>query len=149
MDRRLVACFRNRERVQDMVDALCTELGIAADRASFDRRLLCALDELAGDAGDRGAIERATKASGLSEARLRALAKEEMGVPLSQWMLWRKLERGMRAIAAGQRLASAASHAGFADQAHFARTMKRMFGVTLSDVSPSLQESSALFKTPA
>lgn len=149
MDSRLVSCFREHECIQDMVAALCAELGTSADRASLDRRLMRALDVLAEDAGDLGAIERAGAASGLSEARLRALAKSEMGIPLSQWMLWRKLDRGMRSIAAGQGMAVAASHAGFADQAHFARTMKRMFGITLTEATPSLQRSSDSFKTPA
>lgn len=67
---------------------------------------------------------------GLSESRLRALAAEELRVPLSKWVLWRKLRRSAEELATGAELASAALAGGFADQAHFTRTMKNLIGLT-------------------
>lgn len=67
---------------------------------------------------------------GLSESRLRALAAEELRVPLSKWVLWRKMRRSAEELAAGADLASAAFAGGFADQAHFTRTMKKLIGLT-------------------
>ncbi|MBJ7411251.1 MAG: helix-turn-helix transcriptional regulator [Phenylobacterium sp.] len=75
-------------------------------------------------------IADAARGCGLSESRLRELAREQLGLPLSSWLVWRKLERAAREIAAGASLAEAAVAGGFADQAHCARTMRRMFGVT-------------------
>lgn len=75
-------------------------------------------------------IAHAARESGLSESRLRDLAREQLGLPLSTWLVWRKLERAAQALAAGASLADAAIDGGFADQAHCARTMRRMFGVT-------------------
>jgi AraC-like DNA-binding protein len=49
---------------------------------------------------------------------------------LSQWLLWRKLEQAALAISTGASLAEAAHAGGFADQPHFSRTMRRMFGLT-------------------
>ncbi len=77
-----------------------------------------------------GTIARAASALDLSTARLRALAQSQLSAPLSQGLLWRKLERSGRALAAGAPLSEAALAGGFADQAHLNRTMKRMFGVT-------------------
>jgi AraC-like DNA-binding protein len=147
MDSRLVDCFRQGGEVGDMVHALCRELGTSDDRASFDRRLMRALDVLQEDVGTLGAIERATAASGMSEARLRALARAEMGIPLSQWMTWRKLDRSVRLLAEGLSMSCAALEAGFSDQAHFARTVRRMFGITPTEVLPSLKKTSGSFKT--
>lgn len=95
----------------------------------LDARLAAALQTAAIDPAP-GAVARAAVAVGLSEPRLRAITRQQLGAPLSQWLLWRKLEQAARAMAAGASLAAAAVDGGFADQAHFARTMKRMFGVT-------------------
>jgi AraC-like DNA-binding protein len=76
------------------------------------------------------AIALAAKSCGLSDSHLRALARTQLGFPLSTWLVWRKLERAVYAMAEGLSLAEAATAAGFSDQAHCARTMRRMFGVT-------------------
>lgn len=66
----------------------------------------------------------------LSESRLRTVAREQLGVPLSTWLIWRKLERAARAMREGDPLSMAAAAGGLADQAHLARAMRRMFGIT-------------------
>ncbi len=75
-------------------------------------------------------LESSARHVGISASRLRTLAREQLGVSLSTWMLWRKLERAARAVLDGEPLARAAALGGFSDQAHFTRTMRRMFGVT-------------------
>lgn len=95
----------------------------------LDVRLAAALRAFDRDAGS-GAIGRVAARIGLSPARLRALAQAELALPLSQWLLWRKLERAAKALAAGATLADAAAAAGFSDQAHLSRVMRRMFGIT-------------------
>lgn len=86
-----------------------------------------------------GTVARAAKASGLSPQRARALAQAQLGAPISRLLLWRKLERAGREIACGASLAAAADAGGFADQAHLARTMRRMFGVTPGDAAEPLR----------
>ena len=68
-----------------------------------------------------------------------------MQAPLSQWLVWRKLQRAGREMAAGAGLAEAAVAAGFADQAHMNRITKRMFGVTPLQASSALQSESNRF----
>ena len=94
-----------------------------------EMRVEAAFDAAARHRGP-GGVAHAAKIAGLSPQRLRALARELFGVPLSQWLLWRKLGFASRAIARGATLSAAAAAGGFADQAHFSRTMRRMFGVT-------------------
>ena len=96
----------------------------------LDARLTRALEVLAHSDGAPGAVEAAARAIRIAPSRLRTLAREQLGTPLSRWLLWRKLERSGRALAAGASLVEAAAAGGFADQAHFTRTMRRMFGVT-------------------
>lgn len=95
----------------------------------LDTRLLRALNLLTDDSGTL-AISDAAQACDLSESRLRTLAREQLGLPISTWLIWRKLDRAARALREGHSLAGAAVVGGFADQAHFARTMRRMFGIT-------------------
>ncbi|MFZ5835024.1 MAG: helix-turn-helix domain-containing protein [Pseudomonadota bacterium] len=94
-----------------------------------DGRVATAIGVFASDWGPN-AIHNAAVAVGLSPSRLRALTRAETGAPLSQWLLWRKLEHAARAISTGASLAEAAHAGGFADQPHFSRTMRRMFGLT-------------------
>ena len=111
--------------------------GLGVEETRLDPRLENALLAASKDPAS-GAIGRAALTVGLSPARLRALAQAQMQAPLSQWLLWRKLQRAGREMAAGVGLAEAAVAGGFADQAHLNRTTKRMFGVT------PLQASSAV-----
>jgi AraC-like DNA-binding protein len=112
----------------------------------LDHRLERALDTLRHDPGDLGAMARAAASVDLSEPRLRSLAYQQLGVPLSQWMIWRKLERSAIAISNGAALADAAMEGGFADQAHLARTMRRMFGITAGQAVTPLRRASDSFK---
>lgn len=96
---------------------------------SRDIRLVTALETLAENPG-KVSIEDAAAIVELSVSRLRALAQKELGFPLSTWVLWRKLERAAQSLASGMDLAHAAIAGGFSDQAHFSRTMRRMFGIT-------------------
>lgn len=77
-----------------------------------------------------GAVGMAAGIAGVSPARLRALAKAQLGVPLTTWLAWRRLEIAGHAMAAGASIAAAAADAGFADQAHLSREMRKVFGVT-------------------
>jgi AraC-like DNA-binding protein len=75
---------------------------------------------------------------GLSPQRLRALARQQLGMPLARWRVWTRLRRATEALQGGQSLAEAAIAAGFADQAHFTRQMREMMGLTPAAVLPLL-----------
>ncbi|MGI5321436.1 helix-turn-helix domain-containing protein [Actinomadura nitritigenes] len=75
---------------------------------------------------------------GLSPQRLRALARAELGMPLARWRIWRRLARSAEALREGRTLSGAALAGGFADQAHFTREMRRMMGLTPSEVVRAL-----------
>lgn len=111
----------------------------------IDPRLEKALAFLDADPGHR--IEAAARHCGLSTARLRSIAAAQLGVPLSRWQNWRMLRRAGLALSAGASLADAAQAAGFADQAHFSRTMKAMTGLTPSSAREPLALASDRFKT--
>ncbi|TDW21804.1 AraC family transcriptional regulator [Kribbella kalugense] len=115
------------------------DLGPAATRASggFDPRLVEAM-ELTLTEWQLSMPELAARV-GISPQRLRSVAREALGMPLSRWRIWTRLRRAAEALAAGQSLADAAVTAGFADQAHLTRWMREMIGLTPTEVLPALR----------
>lgn len=131
----LVSAPAPRGDLNDEVNAFFAPL--AGNTHGFDARLAEALAAISDAPGDVS-IAEAAQTCGLSESRLRTLARKHMGLPLSTWLVWRKLERAARALSTGASLADAALVGGFADQAHFTRAMRRMFGVTPNTAARTL-----------
>lgn len=115
----------------------CLDALIPEPAAPVDPRLTAALAFLAASPAARPIGEAAAHA-GLSTARLRALARAQLGVPLATWLAWRRLARAGQAMAAGAAPAEAALAGGFSDQAHFTRAMRKVFGVTPGMARPVL-----------
>jgi AraC-like DNA-binding protein len=76
----------------------------------------------------------AARAAGLSPERYRHVFVESLGLPFRRYLLWRRVQRAFEAMTAGSGVTTAAHAAGFADAAHFARTLKAMFGVTATQI---------------
>ncbi|WP_242108198.1 cupin domain-containing protein [Luteimonas aquatica] len=110
----------------------------AQDSGALDARLRQAMALLA-DLAPAPSLPQIARSVGLSPPRLRALAHAQLGMPLARWRLWQRLRRAAAALAEGRSLADAAHAAGFADQAHFGRQMREMFGVAPGAVLPLLR----------
>ena len=138
-----VTALLSREVLPDRIVAGLRE-GLGVKEVKLDPRLEGALLKASEDPAP-GAVARAARAVGLSPARLRVLAQAQMQVPLSQWLLWRKLQRAGEAMARGAGLAQAAVAGGFADQAHLSRVTRRMFGVTPLQASGAVRSEGNRF----
>ncbi len=105
----------------------------------LDPRLVFALNALAD--GDISLPSVAAEV-GLSPQRLRALARQQLGMPLARWRVWTRLRRAAQALQRGQSLADSATAAGFADQAHLTRQMREMMGLTPAALLPIVRAQS-------
>lgn len=83
---------------------------------------------------ERGPVQLADVADrvGLSSERFRHLFAEALNVPFRRYVLWRRIGRAINLMNKGNGVTVAAHAAGFADGAHFARTMQVMFGIAPS-----------------
>ena len=104
------------------------------DITPFDTRSLAAIDFIQEHIRKTIKVLDIAKYIGLSESRLRHLFAEQIGIPLTAYILWVRIKAALgEMLKPGMSLSDAAHYAGFSDHAHFTRTFKRMFGV-----SPSL-----------
>ncbi|MEQ9364255.1 MAG: AraC family transcriptional regulator [Leptospirales bacterium] len=71
--------------------------------------------------------------TGLSPDRLRHLFKQVTGISFRRYVMWSRIRRAVAAAASGVSLTDAAHQAGFADQAHFSRSFRDMFGLSPRD----------------
>ncbi len=131
-----LACFRNDPAVSVIADETspfwASWLGDAQaptrPRTATLAPVLAQIDaQLCEGVVRLGAVVRQ---SHLSASRFRHLFAEEIGLPFRRYVLWRRLRLAVIEIQAGADATAAAHAAGFADLAHFSRTLKAMFGVT-------------------
>ena len=97
---------------------------------ALDSRLAFVIEALP----EAGRLDGLAADVGISPSRLRALANDNIGVPLTQLRLWSRLARAIAWLPYGT-TATAATSAGFADQAHFTRTARRFLGRTPGGLS--------------
>lgn len=95
----------------------------------LDSRITKVLDRIQASDDLRISLDVAAGMAFLSATRFAHLFKEQVGLPFSRYMLWRKLTRALVAIGSARTLADAAQAADFADAAHLTRTFYQMFGM--------------------
>lgn len=128
----LIACLTRPCELASLFD------GLFSDQAkdTLDARLSTALSLLGHNPGGLGVISEAV---GLSEVRLRSLARQELGVPMSKIGILKKVVKAAEAIAGGASLSEAAIDAGFSDQAHLTRAFKQVIGLTPGEAAKPLR----------
>lgn len=94
-----------------------------------DSRVLASIEAMLGSEKQASLAELA-RARGISPSRFRHLFRDETGITFSGYCLWLKTRVAIMAMAKNSDKSRAAFAAGFADQAHFSRTIRRSFGLT-------------------
>ncbi|MFZ3281681.1 helix-turn-helix domain-containing protein [Pseudomonas sp.] len=99
-------------------------------RSLHDPRITRALAAVDASLGSKVAARSVADTANLSLSQLQRLLVDQVGLPVRRLVLWRRLRMAMAAILAGSPVTTAAHAAGFADSAHFSRSLKKLFGVT-------------------
>lgn len=99
-------------------------------RQADDERVQRALHTLDQQLSGKVSAQSLAQAAHLSLSQLERLFVSQLGVPVRRLVMWRRLRLALDLALNGHTLTQAAHGAGFADSAHFSRTMKQLFGVT-------------------
>ena len=99
-------------------------------RSLNDPRLERALAALDQQLTGKVSAQALAQAAHVSLSQLERLFSHQLGLPVRRLVLWRRLRIALQLALAGGTLTESAHGAGFADSAHFSRTMKQLFGVT-------------------
>jgi AraC family transcriptional regulator len=95
------------------------------------RRLSRVLDYAHTNLANDLSLDELAKIAGVSPSHLKTLFKQTVGIPVHQYVIRRRVEYAAELLQRGDApLADVALQAGFANQSHMARCMKRLIGVT-------------------
>lgn len=96
-----------------------------------DKRLYKAIAYIDQNLGEPISLEHVAGHIYLSPERTRHLLAEQLEMPFSQYVLWRRIKAVLRAVLqSGRNFADASVQCGFNDQSHFNRYFKRMFDIS-------------------
>ncbi|MBD8524388.1 helix-turn-helix domain-containing protein [Pseudomarimonas arenosa] len=102
----------------------------SAQPTSSRRRIRAVIADLPQRPAAEWTLARLSAATALSPSRFAHAFREQTGMALRPYLRWLRLALALGAVSRGASLTDAAHAAGFADAAHFTRTMRRHFGVT-------------------
>ncbi|MGK5031131.1 helix-turn-helix domain-containing protein [Janthinobacterium sp. MDT1-19] len=111
------------------LDSLAAALQAQPREILADARVQRALDQVDALLSGKVSAAAVAEAAHLSLSQLERLFNAQLGLPVRRLVLWRRLRLAIRCILLGSTLTEAAHGAGFADAAHFSRTMRSLFGV--------------------
>ncbi len=138
--------FEDRESLSWVGSALDNLLSFAAaTSAPIDPWVRCALARLRDNYMDLGGVASVAAMSGLSPSRFQHVFSRDVGVPFRRYRAWCRMRAAIGAVLGGNNLTAASYEAGFADQAHFSRDFRRLFGAS---ANPSLCQGQAPAEYP-
>ncbi|MGL6289127.1 MAG: helix-turn-helix transcriptional regulator [Silanimonas sp.] len=104
--------------------------------APVDPRLRRALDALEADPVASWTHRSLAERAHLSPSRFQVLFREATGLPVRNYLLWRRLLEAVERLRRGEPVTSAAHATGFADAAHLSRSFRRIIGAAPSSLLP-------------
>lgn len=108
--------------------------GLAHAAAPIDARMQRALQQIEADASLALNHRDLAALAHLSTSRFAERFRAETGMPVRNYLLWRRLLRALKALQTGASVTDAALDAGFADTAHLSRSFRRVLGAAPSEL---------------
>lgn|SRR5690606_10994079 len=96
-----------------------------------DERIRVCLDWIGTNFSTEGLnVKKVAEIALLSDSRLAHIFREQTGISVFQYILWKKVEEAILLSQEGFSLTQCAHSLCFTDSSHFTRTFKNMFGVS-------------------
>lgn len=125
-------CPRAFRIVEEMIDDLT---GVKGYRGPIDERIQSVINWIQRNLSTPISAHNLAQSVYLSEDRFLHLFKEQLGLPLRQYIRYQRIMTATIAFIGGKSLTEAAYEAGFADSAHFTRTFVEMNGIKPSEIA--------------
>lgn len=125
-------CVKAFKLFDECIDKLTGTTGFTGP---IDERILHIVDIIHRDLKKSISAADLAKSIHISEDRFLHLFKEQMGLPLRQFILYQRIIYATKYFMDGKSLTEAAIDAGFSDSAHFTRTFVAMNGNKPSDIA--------------
>ena len=123
-------CGDARRESDRLARSVVQPMGVLISDQSLDHRIQAACRFITEQEDFKTSLGAVAAHIGLSEGRTTHLFKEQIGVPIRRFVMWLRIRRAIAEAAATGSLTDASHSAGFADQAHFTRTFRDMFGLS-------------------
>lgn len=108
-----------------------------------DERIRRAVERIDREPVDAGNYEALAASVHLSPSRFASLFRTHVGMPVRNYVLWRRLHLAVRLWTAGARVTDAAVDAGFSDCAHLSRSFRHVFGAAPTELETAAAASRA------
>jgi len=110
----------------------------ASSRALPPRRLRSVIEYIEAHLDQDLTLSELATVAGFSVSHFKPLFKHAVGVPVHRYVVERRVERARRLVLEGDRsMAEIAVEVGFAHQSHMARCMRRVLGLSPSQIARS------------
>lgn len=127
------------DSVTSMVRELTGAVNEHAKPSGLPSRVQALIDSLPLRVQERFGIEELAAECQISPSRFAHVFKAQTGMAVRPYVRWLRLTRALDEVGGGRTLTAAAHAAGFADAAHFSRTMRRHFGIAPTAIVSSLR----------
>ncbi|MEZ4851117.1 MAG: AraC family transcriptional regulator [Bacteroidia bacterium] len=131
--RRLIHAGEHSAIYEQIIRFFKSEMKVSLHFAEKDPRIQTVIDYLKEHYLESVPTEQLLEMAHLSESRFLHLFKEQVGIPVRNYIHWCRIQHAIKSIMNGMNLTEAAYESGFADSAHLSRIFTRMTGA-----SPSL-----------
>ncbi len=100
----------------------------------IDERIIRVRDYIRNNIHNRIETRELCELTFLSESRLLHLFKEEMGLPVRNYILWIRIKLAIELVFDGHNLTYAAHEAGFSDSSHMSKTFVKSIGLNPAEL---------------
>lgn len=107
--------------------------GVPTESFQLDERIEKIIEEINQMEEKNISVTEVASIACLSESRFMHLFKEEVKIPLRQFLAWIRMIEAIKLLVRGKTLTEAAMESGFTDLPHMHKTFKHFFGVKISD----------------
>ena len=141
-EKQVLDCFRqiyeqgfSQTQVNDVIhDCFGSPLGNVWYKPQLDKRIVSVVEQLQVNSAKRPKTVKIANEVGLSESRLSHLFKKNLGISITQYIIWRRFFYICQIALKEKNLLRAAIAVGFWDGAHMSNTFRKLVGVSASQL---------------